>query len=363
MTSIFNYPHIGLFILAWFISDLFIPLLVKISSSIGAVESRDCPDNGQRFISLLGGLGILFAFVLSLSIALKYQDFEQFKQLFSIVISSFFLVALGIIDDLYEISAVIKLIVLASITALIAQTGLVISFIPDPLEELNLVLTLIWLAGVTSAMNSLDNTDGVAGGITAIIALFIFLIAWKGYNYYSFSEWYQLQKWTSYAGITLCGALLGFLRYNIVRPTIYLGDNGSLFLGFMVGSMAIMGGWSHGDPLRSFFIPCILLAVPMFDLTLSTVLRWFDGRVANLKEAIVYRGKDHVAHRLIALGMSKMEAILFLYLMGFCSGTLALYISHPLVDRIEYVLIVLSGLLFLCLFAWLLAMAPVDQHE
>ncbi len=362
MNAIFRYPHIVLFFLSWFIADLIIPVLINISPTIGALDRPHSYKTHGRPVSFLGGIGIFIAFSVAIFSIVRFTGYQSNKPLFAITIASSFIVIIGAIDDFRSISALLKLGILGVVTGFLVSTGVKITMMPETLWPANFLLTLFWLAGVSSAMNSLDNTDGVAAGTTAIICVFAFLIAWKGFNYYDQPKWLRLQKWTSFASVALLGGTLGFLRYNLYKPRVFLGDNGSLFLGFLVGSLALLGGWSQGDSIRSFLVPCVLLTVPLYDITLSTYFRWRDGRVDNIAEAILYCGRDHLPHRLQALGFSKLESVFFLYLMGAAAGAVALFVSHPFVARTTYLIVAATGVVLLLVFGRLLGRAPIEEN-
>ena len=205
-------------------------------------------------------------------------------------------------------------------------------------------------------MNSMDNMDGAAGGVAAIAAFWIFYVAW-----------YSLplgQPHATYVAVALVGACLGFLRYNFFSPArIFLGDNGSLVLGFLLAALTVQTGWSRSDPFKAVIVPCAILCVPLYDITLSTLLRIRQGVVRGPIEAIVYCGRDHLSHRLVALGLSKREAVLLLYLFGMVSGTVGIIVLRPEVTRAVYLPMAAAGLVVLVLLGAWLDRAKVYPHQ
>jgi UDP-GlcNAc:undecaprenyl-phosphate GlcNAc-1-phosphate transferase len=167
-------------------------------------------------------------------------------------------------------------------------------------------------------MNSLDNMDGAATGTSAVASAAIFYIAWG-------TSAQDAQPWLSYLAVALLGACLGFLRFNYHPARAFLGDNGSFLIGFLLASMLVLGRWSP-NPVKAMIIPCIILTVPLYDITLSTILRIRGGIVRSIPEAITYCGKDHITHRLVALGLTQTQAVLSLYLLGAISGFVAILI-------------------------------------
>jgi len=159
------------------------------------------------------------------------------------------------------------------------------------------------------------------------------------------------------------GACLGFLRYNWKPARIFLGDNGSLLLGFLLAALTVQCGWSRGDRIKAIIVPCAILCVPLYDITLSTILRIVRGVVKNPIEAIVYCGRDHLSHRLVALGLSKREAVLVLYLFGMISGTVAVIVVRPEVKPSTYWPITAVGVLALAALGVILDRAKVYPHQ
>lgn len=363
MIARLNYPQISIFILAWFLADILAPLLIKASPWLRAVDKPHTYKIHTTPISFLGGVVIYMAFTVSIFSTLRYTSIEENLPLFGIVAGGLFMVVLGLIDDYRPISAVVKLLILLIATYVLHHVGISINLFPQEFPLLNLLLTLLWLAGVTSAMNSFDNTDGMAAGIAAIAAFFTFLISWNNYRISDMPMWRTYQRWVSFASIAVLGGCLGFLRYNISGAKMFLGDNGSFLLGFLLASMTILGGWSKYDPLRSFLVPVCILAVPLYDITLSTVLRYKNGVVKSLSAAITYCGRDHLAHRFRALGFSPWETRLVLYLMAVVSGGVACYIASLGTTRTQYLTIAGGSLLLLVLLGVLLDRAPVYSKE
>jgi UDP-GlcNAc:undecaprenyl-phosphate GlcNAc-1-phosphate transferase len=134
---------------------------------------------------------------------------------------------------------------------------------------------------------------------------------------------------------------------------------GSLLLGFLLAALTVQCGWSRGDRVKAIIVPCAILCVPLYDITLSTILRIVRGVVKNPIEAIVYCGRDHLSHRLVALGLSKREAVLVLYLFGMISGTVAVIVVRPEVKASLYIPITIGSLVVLAALGALLDRAKV----
>ncbi len=359
-----NQPHVGLFVFAWFLADLILPVLIWLAPRIGAVDRPHTYKTHQQPVAFLGGVGIFIAFSVAIFSILRFTSFEQNRPLFGIVFGSAFVCLLGCIDDLKPIWAVAKLGVLFLATWLLGRFEVSLTIFSGPLLWVNTLLTLLWIAGVTSAMNSLDNMDGAAGGVTAIAALATFLIAWENHTAHpeATNYWRHVQRWVSFASIALAGAMFGFLRYNFLPPArTYLGNNGAFLVGFLLAAVTILGAWSQADPVRSILIPCTILVVPLFDITLSTILRVKSGAVKGIGEAITYCGRDHITHRLAALGLGKRGAVLFLYLFGTAAGAIAYYMSRTTVPRQTYLTVTAAGIAALVVLGIVLDKAKVYE--
>lgn len=352
--------HAILLMLSWVVADITIPLLIFLAPRIGAVDRPHSYKTHQTPMPFLGGVGIFAGFMVAVFSILRFETrVVSNAPLYGIVLGAGVVVILGLIDDFKPMSAVLKLIILLVSTWVLSRFDIMIDLFPPSLEPLNYVLTLLWIAGVTSAMNSLDNMDGAAGGVAAVAALFSALIAWRNYEASTSSFWQTQQKWLCYLSIATFGACCAFLRYNFRPARIFLGDNGSLLLGFILSAMSVLGVWSFADPLRSFIIPCALFVVPLYDITLSTILRLKQGVVKGVVDAIVYCGRDHLSHRLVALGYSPREAVMMLYLFGSIGGAVAYFCSRPQVDRVMYLGVTVAALAVLVAVGAVLDRAPV----
>lgn len=331
-----NYPRIGILIVAWLAADLLTPILILIAHKIGAVDRPHSYKIHKEPIPFLGGIAIYLAFSIAIFSTLRFSSIHENQQLFAMIGGSFFVVILGCLDDFRPISAVIKLILLMAMTFLLAQFDISIRMTGN--DYIDFTLTLFWIAGVSSAMNSLDNMDGASVGISAIAVFFTFYVAW-------YSE--SVQMGLSYFCLSLFGACLGFLRYNFKPARIFLGDNGSLLLGFLLAAMTVLAGWSKEDRLKAFIIPCAIMVVPLYDITLSTFLRYKNGVVKSIHGAIVYCGKDHLSHRLVAMGLSQREAVMVMYLFGILGGGIAIFIARSEIHRGIYIPVTVAALTIL----------------
>ena len=177
---------------------------------------------------------------------------------------------------------------------------------------ISLFVTVFWILAITNAFNLLDNIDGLSSGIAIIASFILFLMCFQGG-----------QILVCLLLVIFIGSLLGFLRYNYPPAKLFMGDAGSLFTGYIMSVLIIMSTfYSNGDiSLIPFVAPVLILAVPIYD-TLSVICI----RIKNRK-SIFTGDKNHFSHRLLKLGMSQKQAVLFIYLVSLCLGMAALTLT------------------------------------
>ncbi len=346
-----GYPHLSILVIAWLTADILMPILIRLSRRFRLLDKPFGHKTHQDPTPAVGGVGIYVAVVAGLALNLYFDSIEIIGPVLGIFIGGTLVMLLGLIDDLRPINAVMKLFVLATATLVISRFGVCVSIFPGAHNNiLNLGVTLIWIVGVTSATNSLDHANGATAGSVAIACGTIFIIAWGDSAETS-------QAWLSYLSIAIAGGCAGFLRHNLRGGRIFLGDNGSFLLGFMMASSLVFAQWSE-DPLKALILPCVVLTVPLFDITLSTILRIKNGEVGSVRHAITYCGKDHLVHRIMALGLNQRGAILAIYSLGVISGAYAIAIKG-LENRISYLTVTASYLTLLVILGAFLDRAKV----
>ena len=258
----------------------------------------------KRPTAMLGGAAIFSA---TLLIYLLFVP--KSSQSLIILAGSSVLFLVGLIDDVLQIKPYQKLIGQFIGVAIVTGFGLVLPWTDS--DILNIAITCFWLVGITNAINLLDNMDGLSAGIAAIAA--ISLAA-------GFAAGGQTDELIFLAAFI--GALIGFLVFNFNPASIFMGDCGSMFVGFLLASSVLMtdvGGRSRSI-VSVLAIPALILFVPIFDTTFVTVLRKIWGRKAS------QGGRDHTSHRLVALGLSERSAVLMLYGFALVAGALSIYI-------------------------------------
>jgi UDP-GlcNAc:undecaprenyl-phosphate GlcNAc-1-phosphate transferase len=256
--------------------------------------------------AMMGGIGIWLAVMATYLVLVPHT-----QQGWVVVGAASFLFLVGLVDDWLHVKPYQKLIGQVVGAAIVVNYGLVLPWTRS--LPVNMLITIFWLIGITNAINLLDNMDGLATGIAAIASCFL------TYNFLSSSQPVEAMMMAVFAA-----ALLGFLIYNSNPASIFMGDSGSMFIGFFLAGAALVN--VAGGRSRSFVpvlaVPILVLFIPIFDTTFVTILRKLSGRAAS------QGGRDHTSHRLVALGMSERRAVWMLYGLAGLSGLLAIMVSR-----------------------------------
>jgi UDP-GlcNAc:undecaprenyl-phosphate GlcNAc-1-phosphate transferase len=286
------------------------PLVRAVARRFGFVAVPKTDRWHKKPTAMLGGVAIWLSVVItSLAFSLQITYGKE------ILLASTFLFLVGLVDDLIHVKPYQKLIGQILGAAFVVYYGLALPWTGSKL--INMALAIFWLIGISNAINLLDNMDGLASGIAIIAAGFLAL---------SFVNTGQLTE--ALILLIFAGGLLGFLVYNSNPASIFMGDCGSMFVGFFLASSALInvsGGRSR-SLLPVLAVPILVLFIPIFDTTFVTVLRKLSGRAAS------QGGRDHTSHRLVALGMSERHAVLMLYGFAALSGVLAILVQSARLD-------------------------------
>ncbi|MEW5913360.1 MAG: hypothetical protein AB1814_12440 [Thermodesulfobacteriota bacterium] len=280
------------------------PLMVLIARRLGWVVQPREDRWHRRPTAVFGGVAIYLAFIVTFA-AVGPRDHLSLS--LAACASAVFL--LGLIDDIFDLKPQMKFLGQLLVAIAAVTLGLRFTFLPWP--WLNVPLTLLWLVGVTNAVNILDNMDGLSSGVTLVAASILAVIS--------------LMRGSPEVALTaaaLAGAAGGFLIYNYNPARIFMGDCGSLFLGFTLAGCTILGAGGASHLTLSLLIPVGVLVVPIFDTTLVTFQRTSHGR------SIAQGGRDHSSHRLVFLGLSERKAVLVLILISLAGGLVSFWLQY-----------------------------------
>ena len=293
-----------------------------------------------RSVALLGGIAIFVGLVASWLILGIWDTSVLF-----VLLGTSLLFFTGLIDDFTTLKPYQKLIFQLVAAAILPASGLTLPW--SSMEALNIAITVFWLIGITNAVNLLDNMDGLAAGIGAIACLFL------AYMFFTADQHVESTLMLCFAGV-----LLGFLIYNWNPASIFMGDCGSMTIGYFMAGMSLL--YASSGRSRSFLpviaVPVLILLIPIFDTSIVSLLRKLAGRKISIG------GRDHTSHRLVALGLSEKRAVLLLYAMSISSGLLGVVVSQlPLFESLTALLAFVIGLTLLGVYFG--RVEVYDEHE
>jgi UDP-GlcNAc:undecaprenyl-phosphate GlcNAc-1-phosphate transferase len=279
-------------------------------------------------VPYFGGIAVYIAFLLTVGV---FTDFGQ--ETLGLLLSGSIALMVGLIDDFGVLTPAQKLLgqTLASLVLIKSGTYIKLTFIP---VWLAIPLTVVWILAVTNALNIIDIMDGLASGVAAIAAVSI-----------AIANFMAGRESVAFICLVLAGAILGFLRHNFHPASIYLGDAGSLFIGFMLAALSMNAGYTRAN-LLAVISPVLILGIPLFDLTLVMWIRWRNGI------PVMKGSPDHFALRLRRCKLSVRETTVTTYIVAFLLSGVALLMSQV---TLQIAIAAMGGTLSaMCLSAYLL---------
>ncbi|MEJ2148118.1 MAG: MraY family glycosyltransferase [Chloroflexota bacterium] len=310
------------------ISFIATPLLRKLAASIDFVDNPERRKLHVTPMPMLGGLAIYFGLVS----ATVMTNTRMHTEMMGIISGATVVTLFGLWDDRYGMRPLVKLGGQALATLILITAGIQVTLFQA--SVLNVALTFLWVLGISNALNLLDNMDGLAAGITAVISgFFLVLAVVEGLGV------------VSTLAAAMLGACVGFLYYNFNPATLFMGDAGSLLVGYILAVLGIKLTFAGRPQDVTWMIPIILLGLPIFDTTLVILSRLRHGR------PVYQGGKDHTSHRLVSVfGMTPARAVMTLYLVSSVLGLLALMLRDSTPGQARLILVVLSVLFVAALF-------------
>jgi len=267
-----------------------------VARSVGFVAKPRAERWHRRPTALAGGVGIFLAFVPAMA---------YFRE-WPLLIGAGAMFLIGLVDDIFQLKPYAKLAGQLLVAGMTVALGPTLPWTPFPI--VNQAISLFWIIGITNAVNLLDNMDGLSAGVATVVALFLSIFALQ-----------QGQLALAGTSAALAGALLGFLAFNWNPASIFMGDCGSLFLGYSLAILALHQTYGRS---RSILIiitaPVLVMLVPIFDTTFVTLTRILRGRPVS------QGGRDHTSHRLVTLGLSERVAVTTLMAVSALGGGIAL---------------------------------------
>ena len=286
------------------------PVMRRAAPRLGVMDRPSARKVHQHPMPRLGGAAIYGAFILTLFLlGTRYNIHELVSIILGATLISFF----GLWDDRWGLHPLLKMAGQILAALVLIYSGVQVNVFPWP--AVNIAVTILWIVGITNAMNLMDNMDGLAGGVGAIAAAFFLLMAAMNGQYL-----------VGALAAALLGACLGFLLYNFNPASIFMGDTGALFLGFMLAAVGIKLRFPANVDIVTWMVPVMILALPIFDTTLV-----FVSRLRRRLNPLTAPGKDHTSHRLVMLGFTQREAVMALYLVSGALGVISIFITQATV--------------------------------
>lgn len=307
------------FLVALVVAVAVTPGVILFARRTGAMDAPNARKVHKKPIPRIGGLAIYLAFTASLLCLWFWGDFgaEARTELKGLLLCGTLIVLLGLWDDYRNLPAKGKLLgQIACATLLVLGFDVRIDFITDPfgdylyLEALAVPATIFWIVGITNTVNLIDGLDGLAAGVATIASTTIFLVAMR-----------EDSMFVAVLTIALAGAALGFLFYNFNPARIFMGDTGSMFLGFILSGVSVIGAVKSTATI-ALIVPILALGLPILDTTFAIVRRYRGG------VPIFKPDRGHLHHRLLDLGFTQRQAVLLMYVISALLGLSAVAMTE-----------------------------------
>ena len=302
-------PYLVALGLSLVISWILTPAVKKLAFHLGAVDRPKARKVHHRIMPRMGGLAIFIGFMTA-----ALTTLELTTDVIGILLGGAAIAAVGMVDDMIQLSAKVKLVGQIVAALIPVLFGVRIEWLNNPwggyfyLDYLSVPFTVFWIVSLTNVVNLIDGLDGLAAGVSAIASVTVIMVALQ-------QGMYPVAIMTA----SLAGAIIGFIRYNFNPATIFMGDTGSLFLGYMLAAISIFGAVKSAATI-ALLVPAIALGLPIMDTAFAILRRYKNGR------PIFQPDKGHIHHRLLAMGFSQRQAVIFMYLIsaGLCLAAVLL---------------------------------------
>lgn len=319
------------FLIALIVAYVLTPGVKKLAIKVGAVDKPNARKVHTHAIPRLGGLAIYIGFMAAVLFCVPVRH-----ELLGLLLGCTAIVALGIWDDICNIPAKEKLVGQIVAACIPIAFGIQIEWLTNPfgtlivLPELVAVpVTIFWIIGFTNTVNLIDGLDGLAAGVSFIASVSMFLLAYTMNQYLP-----------AMIIVAMAGAALGFLQYNFNPAKIFMGDTGSMLLGYTMAVAAVLGLVKTAATI-ALVVPLIALGLPILDTLFAIIRRKMSG------VPIFQPDKGHLHHRLLALGMSQKQAVLIMYFVSIVLGIVALFVANVNYQTgIATVLVVLAVIIY-----------------
>ncbi|MFZ2631250.1 MAG: MraY family glycosyltransferase [Desulfosalsimonadaceae bacterium] len=326
----------GIFLTSLILSMAFTPVVIRVAKKFNLVDRPSARKIHSIPVPRIGGVAIFLACFLGAASCFFYKTditvtIFQDSRIYWLAFGSLVIFGLGFIDDLWRLGYIAKFSV-QILAGIIAYNGglriELITFFPQhSLAQIGLSLpvTVFWVVLVINAINLIDGLDGLAAGVGFLVCLVLLILSVLGGRYVPAAVL-----------AALAGSLLGFLVFNSNPASIFMGDGGSYFIGFMLASVSMMGS-IKGQTAASLLIPMIALGLPLMETIWSTIRRFIYG------QKLFSPDRDHIHHRLMALGLSQKRAVLILYGITVLMGGLSIAMVYTHDNKTAIILLLFAA--------------------
>lgn len=299
-------------VIAFFVTFISTPIVFRLARRWGAMDAPCDRKVHTCSMPRMGGLAIYAGFIAAV---LATQTIDA--KLAGILIGCTIIVLLGIVDDIKGLSPKVKLAGQTLAALVVVLFGVKVNILTNPFAEvfflekfkLAIPFTVLWIVGVTNAVNLIDGLDGLAAGTSGIAAVTIGVVALL-----------EGHLAAAILAIILAGSVFGFLPFNFNPAKIFMGDTGSMFLGFTLSVLAVVG-LTKSTTVISVFIPVVILGIPIFDTMYAITRRFLNGT------PIFQADKEHLHHQLLNMGLTHKQTVLVIYAVNLCLGSSAVLMS------------------------------------
>jgi UDP-GlcNAc:undecaprenyl-phosphate GlcNAc-1-phosphate transferase len=307
----------GIFLAMVIAAFVITPVFRSLARAKGVLDYPGGRKQQRKPVPYLGGLAIALPIsISSLTLLLTDIDSGVKNEIYlGLILPSVVIAVVGLLDDIYELSPKVRFIsqslvgVITSLLLFINGTG--VEILKNP--WLNGLLTSLWVVGIINAVNFIDNMDGLATGIAIIASLAFFIISFNNGQYL-----------VAALSVALAGSCTGFIFWNKKPASIYLGDAGALYIGFLLAAISIRIDINQLPQIDRIVVPILILIIPFIDTTQVVISRIYRGK------SPFQGGRDHVSHLLLNKGLSENKVVITIWSFAVLFAVIAIYLSKSI---------------------------------
>lgn len=317
-------------VISYILGVFIVPWVINFSKKEGLVDVPNERKIHKVPISRLGGIAIWSSTMLTFLFLVFLSYYPYGSLLSGILLGSTLMFLLGLIDDIYNLNAKFKLFIQIAIATLVYLLGVKIDTIFNPfggvfeLGVLSYPITMLWIVGISNAVNFIDGVDGLAGSVITVNSITLGIIA---------VAMVPASPMAALIAFILAGSVLAFLTYNFNPAKIFMGDSGALFSGFLLATLSITGVMKAAA--LAIILPFVVLAVPIIDLTFSSLRRISKGKSPFVADA------EHIHHKLLKAGFSQKKTVAILTSVAVVAGAIATYSIGSIKHYLIYIIILI----------------------